>query len=309
MFTQIKNTLTFFGKRLVGDYTGHSSEWILVDRSKDRKPKISWKSFASEEFLNLEEAPLSDVLDVVSQHHACKQYVKTKRVNNKKKKNNNKKTSRIGHSSSTPIVVKGFDYLFMFYMFICSYLLYCMTPVFSDTLARFEPVETTALTTEYFGGIYIELHDMYCISFISIILYVVSRYLLLAMWWIVEKLVLLRRYRRIVGNNVFSSQKCTNENFELVAKILMCTNWKSPLQAASGLAAVVQIFRPSAVLLPEIQKIITRITATGKYEGQSQTIDTCVKNLGLYVGHADAEDDDKLSNRASKYWKDRKSVV
>jgi len=301
MFAQLRNTLTFFGKRLVGDYTGHSSEWILVDRSKDRKPKIPWKSFSSEEFLDLEDASISEVFDVVAQHLACKQYVKNKRVNNKKKKTN-KKTHRIGHSSSTPIVVKGYDYLFVCYMIVCSYFVYCMTPAFSNALALFEPVETTALTTNYFGGIYIELHDLYCVMFISIILYVVSRYLLLVMWWTVEKLVLFRRYRKIVGNNVFSSQKCTNENFELVAKIIMCTNWKSPLQAASGLAAVVQIFRPSAVLLPEIQKIISRITETGKYEGQSRTIDTCVKNLSLYVGHAEPEEDSERSNRAAKYW-------
>jgi len=301
MFAQIKKTLTFFGKRLVGDYAGHSAEWTLVDRSKERKPKIAWKSFVSEEFFDLEEASLSEVLDAVAQHSACKQFVRSKRVNNKKRKRK-KGIRRIGHSSTTPIVVRGFDCFFLFYMLACSCLVYRMTPVFSDALAHFEPVETTALTLDYFGGIYIELHDMYCIIAISILLYLVSRFLLLAMWWFAEKMVLFRRYHRIVGNNVFSSQKCTTENFELMSKIIMCTNWKNPLQAASGLAAVVQVFRPSVVILPEIQKVITRITATGSYEGQSHTIDTCIKNLGLYVGHADGEEETKRANRTSKYW-------
>ena len=303
MFALFKNMISFAGKRLVGDYAGHSSEWIPLRKKKERKIDVQWKTFVSPEFIDMENSSVEEVLDVLANHTREKQYVRDKRFNKMKKKNRKKKksSSRTGHSATTPIVVKRLDRIFLVYLAFCVYLIYHMTPAFSNALAYFEPVENTAVSIDVFGGIYLELHQMYGVVILSTFLYLMSRYLLTSMWWIMEKLVLLRRYRRIVGNNVFSSQKCTNENFELVLKIIMCTNWKNPLQAASGLAAVVQIFRPSAVLLPEIQKIITKITAADTYNGQSKSIDSCVRNLSMYVGHVEDEED-KRTNRAQMYW-------
>lgn len=308
MFFHLKNTLTNLGRRLVGGYAGHSSEWILVENKKGSKNNVPWKEFVSDEFIEMEDAPIDDILDVISQNLYGKNYVRQKRINNKKVKRNRhkkmyRKAPRVGHSSTTPTVVKGFDYLFISFIFFYAYFVHRIAPVFSDALAVVEPADRTAISLDVFGGIYFELHHFYCVVIIASVLYAISRYLLTIMWWFFEKLVLFRRYRRIVGNNVFSSQKCTNENFELVLKIIMCTNWRNPVQAASGLAAVVQIFRPSAVLLPEIQKIISRITAAKLYDGQSESIHRCVRELSVYVGHADDEErKESRTNRASRYW-------
>jgi hypothetical protein len=107
--------------------------------------------------------------------------------------------------------------------------------------------------------------------------------------------------RSFKKNTVFGDPEKSKHAVELILKILVATDWKSPVKATASVLAVVQVFNPCASVVTQVEYIMARITQSKTYTRDAISFANVLETTQKFFGQSDEispDDEDKMS----KWW-------